>query len=185
VASFTYLMPSLRPTFARRPERVVGMPVLLAIFRLALVMPRKRRHENVRPLMVLSFPYRAETNAHERGPAPTSPTFPTSRAIPVCPPRTPGPRREASPYLRPMGRGGVMATVRHAPLWQLDRDLRGQPQRGPFSPRTFAALRSKPRPLLLALLPHPFGALLVGHRLAHHHATPCESGAPGTHATFG
>ena len=38
-----------RPTFARRPVRVVGTPVAFAIRRLAFVTPSARRHENVTP----------------------------------------------------------------------------------------------------------------------------------------
>ena len=39
----------MRPSFACRPERVVGMPVALAILRLKLVTPSARFQENDRP----------------------------------------------------------------------------------------------------------------------------------------
>jgi len=35
-------MPKIRPNFERRPARVVGMPVLLAMRRFALVTPSAR-----------------------------------------------------------------------------------------------------------------------------------------------
>jgi len=40
--SCRYLMPKIRPNFERRPARVVGMPVLLAMRRFALVTPSAR-----------------------------------------------------------------------------------------------------------------------------------------------
>lgn len=39
----------MRPTFERRPLRVVGIPVARAIFRFALVTPVARFHENDNP----------------------------------------------------------------------------------------------------------------------------------------
>lgn len=42
-------MPNLRPTLARRPDLVVGIPVARAIFRLAFVMPSARFQLNEIP----------------------------------------------------------------------------------------------------------------------------------------
>lgn len=56
-----YLMPNMRPILARRPERVVGIPVDFANFRLAAVIPTARFHENVKPgpsFMATAYVYR-------------------------------------------------------------------------------------------------------------------------------
>jgi hypothetical protein len=39
----------IRPNFARRPLRLVGIPVARAIFRFALVIPSARFQENDNP----------------------------------------------------------------------------------------------------------------------------------------
>ncbi len=44
-----YLIPNLRPNFARRPDRVVGMPVARVSLRFAAVIPSARFHENDSP----------------------------------------------------------------------------------------------------------------------------------------
>jgi len=44
-----YLIPSIRPSFDRRPDFVVGMPVALAIDLFAFVMPRARFQLNDSP----------------------------------------------------------------------------------------------------------------------------------------
>ena len=46
---FFYLIPKSRPTFAQRPCLVVGMPVALAIFLFALVIPSARFQLNDNP----------------------------------------------------------------------------------------------------------------------------------------
>ena len=49
IPSKCYFIPIQRPSLARRPLLVVGIPVALAIDLLALVTPNARFHENVRP----------------------------------------------------------------------------------------------------------------------------------------
>jgi len=44
-----YFIPSHLPSLLRRPARVSGIPVALAILRLALVTPNARFHENEIP----------------------------------------------------------------------------------------------------------------------------------------
>ena len=44
-----YFIPIQRPTLARRPLLLVGIPVVLEIERFNLVTPNARFHENVRP----------------------------------------------------------------------------------------------------------------------------------------
>lgn len=44
-----HFIPRMRPSFARRPERVVGIPVARENLRFAAVMPSARFQENVRP----------------------------------------------------------------------------------------------------------------------------------------
>jgi hypothetical protein len=107
----THLMPKIRPSFERRPARVVGTPVARAILRLAAVRPTARFQLNDRPGPSFTpSPLHIETGVFSHRPEVSEPSARFQPAVnAACPLATAAAMSACEPIFAPTRNAGSFA----------------------------------------------------------------------------